>query len=161
MIKPRRCDGLFDLADLFNTCASLAGAPGAAVAKHLPKDRYVDGIDQASFLVADHGQSHRRSRIYTMNQFFSGVRIDEFKMIMAAQLEKAIFPRGFQAGFSGVVATQTGGVLMVNLYTDPQEDVNSGIRHIPMMVPLGAEATRYQEVLKKFPPVTKVAFGSN
>ena len=161
MIKPRRCDGLFDLADLFNTCTSLAGAPGAAVAKFLPKDRYVDGIDQASFLVADNGQSNRRSRIYTLNQFFSGVRIDEFKAIMAVELEKAIFPRGFQAGFSGAVVTQTGGVLMVNLYTDPQEDVNSGIRHIPMMVPLGAEATRYQEVLKKYPPKIKIGFDGN
>lgn len=161
MIKPRRCDGLFDLADLFNTCTSLAGAPGAAVTKFLPKDRYVDGIDQASFWLADNGQSNRRSRIYTLNQFFSGVRIDEFKALITVELEKAIFPRGFQAGFSGAVVTQTGGVLMVNLYTDPQEDVNSGIRHIPMMVPLGAEATRYQEVLKKYPPKFKVVFGGN
>jgi arylsulfatase A-like enzyme len=161
MIKPRRSDGLFDLADLFNTCISLAGAPGAAVTKYLPKGRYVDGIDQASFWVGDNGQSIRRSRIYTLNQFFSGVRIDEFKAILAAELEKAIFPRGFQAGFSGAVVTQTGGVLMVNLYTDPQEDVNSGIRHIPMAVVLGAEAARYQEVLKKYPPKVKVGFGGN
>ncbi|RJR46422.1 MAG: arylsulfatase [Deltaproteobacteria bacterium] len=161
MIKPRRCDGLFDLADLFNTCISLAGSSGAGVTNFLPKNRYVDGIDQASFLVADNGQSNRRSRIYTLNQFFSAVRLDEFKGLMAVELEKAIFPRGFQAGFSGGVLTQTGGVLMVNLYTDPQEDVNSGIRHIPMMVPLGAEAARYQEVLKKYPPQVKVGFGSN
>jgi arylsulfatase len=161
MIKPRRSDGLFDLADLFNTCISLAGAPGAAVDKFLPKDRYVDGIDQASFLLADQGQSNRRSRIYTLNQFFSGVRIDEFKMILAAELERLIFPRGFQAGFSGAVVNQTGGVLIVNLYTDPQEDVNSGIRHIPMGVVLGQEANRYQEVLKKFPPKVKVGFGAN
>ena len=50
---------------------------------------------------------------------------------------------------------------MVNLYTDPQEDVNSGIRHIPMMVPLGVEANRYQEVLKKYPPELKIGFGGN
>jgi arylsulfatase len=161
MIKPRRCDGLFDLADLFNTCVSLAGAPGAAVTEYLPKDRYVDGIDQASFLVGDNSQSNRRSRIYTLNQFFSGVRIDEFKCLHTLELEKAIFPRGFQAGFSGAVVTQTGGVLMVNLYTDPQEDVNSGIRHIPMAVPIGAEGSRYLEVLKKYPPKVKVGFGGN
>jgi arylsulfatase len=161
MIKPRKSDGLFDLGDLFNTCISLAGAPGAAVTKFLPKERYVDGIDQASFLVGDNSQSNRRSRIYTLNQFFSGVRVDEFKLIITAELEKAIFPRGFQAGFSGAVVTQTGGVLAVNLYTDPQEDVNSGVRHIPMMVPLGAEANRYLEVLKKYPPQMKVGFGGN
>ena len=83
------------------------------------------------------------------------------RLSLTVELEKAIFPRGFQAGFSGAVVTQTGGVLMVNLYTDPQEDVNSGIRHIPMMVPLGAEASRYQEVLKKYPPNVKVGFGGN
>ncbi|MFZ5452584.1 MAG: sulfatase-like hydrolase/transferase [Thermodesulfobacteriota bacterium] len=161
MIKPRRSDGLFDLADLFNTCVSLAGVPGAAVTKYLPQDRYVDGIDQASFWVADNSQSNRRSRIYTLNQFFSAIRIDEFKALLTVELEKAIFPRGYQAGFSGAVVTQTGGVLMVNLYTDPQEDVNSGIRHIPMMVPLGAEGSRYLEVLKKYPPKVKVGFGGN
>jgi arylsulfatase len=160
MIKPRRCDGLFDLADLFNTCLSLGGARGAEVTKFIPKERYVDGIDQASFWLADHGQSNRRSRIYTLNQYFSAVRIDEFKLQIAVELEKAIFPRGFQAGFSGAVVTQTGGVMVVNLYTDPKEDVNSGIRHIPMTVPLGAEATRYLEVLKKYPPKIKVGFGN-
>ena len=47
---------------------------------------------------------------------------------------------------------------MVNLYTDPQEDVNIGIRHIPAAVVLGAEYTRYLEVLKKFPTRIKVGF---
>ena len=72
MIKPRRSDGLFDLADLFNTTISLAGAPGAQAADYVPKAHYIDGIDQASFLLADQGLSNRRSRIYTMNQHLSG-----------------------------------------------------------------------------------------
>jgi arylsulfatase A-like enzyme len=161
MIAPRRCDGLFDLADLFNTCASLAGAPGAAITKFLPQNHYVDGIDQTSFWLADTGQSNRRSRIYTLNQFFSGVRIDEFKCILTAELEKAIFPRGYQGGFSGAVVTQTGGAIVVNLYTDPQEDVNVGIRHIPMGMGLLQEVDRYQQVLKKYPPKFKVGFVGN
>jgi hypothetical protein len=37
MIKRRRCDGLFDLGDIFNTCASPAGVTGKEVAKFLPK----------------------------------------------------------------------------------------------------------------------------
>lgn len=160
MISPRKSDGLFDLADLFNTCISVAGAPGAEVAKYLPKDRYVDGIDQTSFLLAENGLANRRSRFYTLNAHLAGVRIDEFKYIAAMELEKALFPRGFQAGFSGAVVTETGGVTMVNLYTDPKEDVNSGIRHIPATVVLGAEMSRYQEVLKRFPPSVKVGFGA-
>ena len=102
-------------------------------------DRYVDGIDQTSFLVADDGLSNRRSRIFTLNELFSAVRIDEFKLIGALELEKALFPRGFHGGFSGAIVTSTEGVTMVNLYTDPQEDVNVGIRHIPAGVVLGAE----------------------
>ena len=158
MVSPRKSDGLFDLADLFNTSISIAGASGAEVTKYLPKERYVDGIDQASFFLADNGLSNRRSRFYTLNEHLSGVRIDEFKLIAAAALEKAIFPRGFQGGFSGAIVTETGGVTMVNLYTDPREDVNVGIRHIPASVVLGAEYGRYVEVLKRFPSRVKVGF---
>ena len=96
-----------------------------------------------------------------MNEFFSAVRIDEFKLHIVVELEKAIFPRGFQAGFSGAMVTQTGGVLVTNLYTDPQEDVNVGIRHIPATVPIGAEADRYLGVLKKYPPVIKVGYAGD
>lgn len=160
VISQRKSDGLLDLADLFNTCISIAGAPGAEVTKYLPKDRYVDGIDQTSFLIADNGLSNRRSRIYTLNQHFSAVRIDEFKLIGVLELEKAIFPRGYQGGFSGAIVAETGGPTMVNLYTDPQEDVTVGIRHIPATVVLGAEYNRYSEVLKRFPPRVKVGFTS-
>jgi len=161
MIDPRRSDGLFDLADIFNTCISLAGAPGAGVTKHLPEDRYVDGIDQTSFLLADKGESCRRSRIYTLNQYLSGIRIDEFKSIITCELEKAIFPRGYQGGFSGAIVTETGGVTFVNLYADPKEDINSGIRHIPAGEPLLAELSRYLEVMKKYPMQVKVGFAGN
>ncbi len=161
VIGPRKSDGLFDLADLFNTCLSIAGMPGAEVAANLPKDRYVDGVDQTPFLIADNGQSSRRSRIYTLNQYFSGVRVDEFKSIFTVELEDAIFPRGYNAGFSGAIVTETGGATMVNLYTDPQEDINIGVRHIPMGVVLLSEVERYQNVLKKYPPQTKVGFTGN
>ena len=160
MITPRRSDGLFDLADLFNTALSLAGAPGAQAAQYVPKTHYIDGIDQTSFLLADQGQSNRRSRIYTMNQFLSAIRIDEFKMHTVVELEQAIFPRGFTGGFSGAMVTNTGGVTMTNLYTDPKEDVSIGIRHLPIAVIMNAEGKRYKEVLRKYPPITKVGFGN-
>ncbi|MFC2149245.1 sulfatase-like hydrolase/transferase [Candidatus Auribacterota bacterium] len=161
MIKPRKSDGLFDLADLFNTFISLAGVPGAGVTKYLPKDRYVDGIDQTSFLLADKGESCRRSRIYTLNQYFSAVRIDEFKYTITMELEDAIFKKGYPAGFSGAIVTQTGGTAVVNLYTDPQEDVSIGVRHLPITVPLFSEADRYKEVLKKYPAQEKIGFQGN
>ena len=160
MIKPHKTDGIFDLADLFNTCLSIAGVPGSKVTKYLPKDRYVDGVDQTSFLLADEGESCRYSRIYTLNQFLSGVRIDEFKLIIAAELEGAMFPKGYTAGFSGSIVTQTGGTTMVNLYTNPKEDVTVGVRHLPVTMPLMAEVDRYTDVLKKYPPQEKVGFPS-
>jgi len=39
--------------------------------------------------------------------------------------------------------------------------VSIGIRHILMPVAIGAEATRYQEVLKKYPPEFKIGFSGN
>jgi arylsulfatase len=161
LIKPHKSDGLFDLQDLFNTCLSIAGIKGADVNKYISKDIYVDGIDQLSFLLADNGLSNRRSHIYTLNQYFSAVRIDEFKAAMTMELEDLICPRGYPAGFSGAIITQTGGAILNNLYTNPQEDENVGIRHIPMTVPIGAEAERYFMILKKYPPKQKISFGGN
>lgn len=161
VIEPRKSDGLFDLADLFNTCASIAGAPGAEVTKFLPKDRYVDGIDQTAFWLAPEGRSCRRSRIYTMNQFFSALRMDEFKAHITVELQEAIFQRGFTGGFSGSIVTRTGGGTVTNIYTNPQEDTSIGIRHIPMTIPLLGEIQRYEAVLKKYPPKIIIGFSGN
>jgi arylsulfatase len=49
----------------------------------------------------------------------------------------------------------------VNLYANPQEDVNVGIRHIPMAVPVGAAASDYIAELVKYPPQFKIGFASN
>jgi len=75
------------------------------VTKYLPKKCYVDGIDQTAFLLADHGQSARSSRIYTVNAHVSGVRIDEWKFITVAELQQAIFSNGHKGGFSGAMVT--------------------------------------------------------
>lgn len=156
MITPRRSDGLFDYADIFNTCISIAGAPKQEVTKFIPKDRYVDGVDQASFLLASDGESTRRSRIYTLNQHLSAIRIDEFKFSMVVELQDAIYPRGWTGGFSGAIITETGGGTATNLYTNPQEDVSIGIRHLPLSIAVGEELSRYGEVLKKYPPQFKI-----
>jgi arylsulfatase A-like enzyme len=160
MITPGRSDGLFDLADLFNTALSLAGKRGAEIGK-AAGDRYVDGIDQLSFLVGDEHLSNRRSRIYTLNQYFAGVRIDEFKASATLELEQAVFQRGYTGGFGGAIVTETGGAIVTNLYTNPQEDTSVGIRHIPMAVMLGQEGQRYEKVLKKYPIHITVGFSGN
>jgi arylsulfatase len=161
MIKPRRSDGLFDLGDLFNTGISLAGKPGVQVAQFVPKTTYIDGIDQIGLLVADNGQSARRSRPYTLNQYFAMIRVDEFKYIWTAEVQNGFVQKGDIGGFSGVIATDTGGAVLFNLYTDPQEDVSVGVRHIPMAVPVIGAAGWYMKELIKYPPQFKIGFLSN
>jgi arylsulfatase len=151
MIEPRKSEGLFDLADLFNTSLALAGKPGADAGKLVPADRYIDGIDQTSFLLAENGESNRRSIFYFWNDQLSAVRMDEFKFMILAQNPDSINRLGNKGGLSGS-AEQSWATIMFNLYTNPQEDESIGIRHIPMGIPLTDEIGRYQGVLKKFPP---------
>ncbi len=157
MVAPRKSEGLFDLADIFPTALNLAGKPGAEIGKMLPADRYVDGIDQASFLLADKGDSNRRSVLYWMLTTFAAVRIDEFKYHQAVQVTDLITQKGWNAGFSGGVLDKTGGTLMFNLYTNPQEDASVGLRHDPVLSILQTEFGRYRrQVLTKFPPNFKL-----
>jgi len=161
MIKPRRSEGLFDLADLFNTSISLAGKPGAEVTEFVPKTTYIDGIDQTGLFLADNGESARKSRPYTLNQYFAMMRVDEFKYIFTAEIQGGFFDKGDVGGFSGPIVTETGGGIMVNLYTNPQEDVSVGVRHIPMTVPVIGEVGWYMKELMKYPPQFKIGFASN
>jgi len=156
VIPARKTEGLFDYADMFNTFAALAGISGADLATKVPADRYIDGIDQTAFLLADEGQSARRSRIYTLNAHFSAVRVDEFKLHMIVELQDAVFNLGYKGGFSGVIVQETGGTTCTNLYTNPQEDMSIGVRHLPMLIPIGQEADRYAGVLKKYPPKIQI-----
>lgn len=161
MIAPRVSDGLFDYADLLPTMLSLNGVRGAEIGGKFKPDRYVDGVDQLSFLIADDGQSNRRSRPYTLNQYFAGVRVDEFKYIWTGELQNSIVQKGDIGGFSGSLFTDAGGGVMFNLYTNPQEDVSIGIRHIPMMEPVLQAGAFYMKELMNFPPQFKIGFLSN
>jgi arylsulfatase len=161
MIAPRKSDQLFDLADILPTALHLAGYPGAKLAELFPEKTYIDGVDQTAYLVADEGLSARRSRIYTLNQYYSAIRIDEFKATITGEIEDGIMKRGYTGGFSGSIFTDTGGAVIVNLYTNPQEDVSIGIRHIPMAVPLGETGGWYLKELFEYPPQFKIGFMSN
>jgi arylsulfatase len=63
-----------------------------------------------------------------------------------------ITKKGYNAGFSGGIVEKTGGLVMFNLYTNPQEDDSVGIRHIPAWNAVSSEFARYKGVLQKFPP---------
>lgn len=157
MIEPRKSEGLFDLSDLFPTALSLTGKTGAEVAALVPAKTYIDGVDQASFLLGTKGQSNRRAVHYFWNGQLSAVRIDEFKYHLLVQQPYAITQRGSQGGFSGTIMPTAGGTIF-NLYTNPQEDNTIGIRHIPMGVALQAEEQAYKEILKQYPAKVQISF---
>jgi arylsulfatase A-like enzyme len=161
MITPRKSEGLFDLADLFNTGISLAGKPGKGAAEFVSATTYIDGVDQTGMLLADNGQSARRSRLYTLNQYLSAMRVDEFKYIWTAHIDNAVVQKGDWGGFSGSIFTESGGTIFFNLYTNPEEDVSIGVRHIPMTIPVIAAAGDYLKELIKYPPEFKIGFLSN
>jgi arylsulfatase len=54
-----------------------------------------------------------------------------------------------------------GRGINVNLYTDPQEDVNVGIRDIPAGGAANSAAGDYMQELIKDPPQFKIGFLSN
>jgi arylsulfatase len=66
-----------------------------------------------------------------------------------------VVQKGDIGGFSGSIFTDTGGAIVFNLYTNPQEDVSIGIRHIPLAVPLGETGGWYLKELIKYPPQFK------
>jgi len=155
MIEPRKSEGLFDMSDLFPTFLSLSGTTGADIGALVPSDRYIDGIDQTSFLLAENGESNRRSILYFLNEELSGVRIDEFKYMQVVQLPHLITQTGYQGGISGGIVHSAGSTIF-NLYSNPQEDDSVGIRHIPIGVPLLTEMQRYQAVMEKFPVTVQI-----
>jgi len=53
-------------------------------------------------------------------------------------------------------AIRIGGGTMTNLYTNPQGDVSDGIRHVPVQSVLQDEMLRYQNILKQYPPSSKM-----
>jgi len=149
VISPGRVsDGLFDLSDLFTTCISLADAK-----EKLPKDRYIDGIDQASFLLADQGKSNRSSIFYWLQDNFSAVRVGEYKLMEMSTVMTADTPDA--GGLTGKTVHYTYGHLF-NLYLDPKEEHNLIIRKIPIAETLTHELERHMATFKKYPPKIQV-----
>lgn len=145
MIKPgRESDGLFDLADLYATALTLAGA-----GDKLPNDRYVDSIDQTSFLLADDGDSNRKFVYYWLGDRFSAVRFGEYKFM--AVTEQDVPNDYLEGGFSGSATTMAYGALY-NLYLDPKETHNFMIRKLPYITLYERAAARHLGTFKAFPP---------
>ena len=66
----RQSDGLFDFNDLLPTVLALAGET-----PRLPTDRFIDGVDQSSFLLAPDGLSNRKYHYYWLTKHVLGAAL--------------------------------------------------------------------------------------
>ena len=78
-------DGLFNFSDFLPTALALAG-----VTDKVPADRYIDGIDQSSFLLAPDGFSNRKYHYYWLGGTLSALRVGEYKFVTLAAISADI-----------------------------------------------------------------------
>lgn len=134
---------LFDLMDLFNTSVRLAGA-----SDKIPTDRYIDGIDQSSFLFGENAHS-LREKVFIWAQYTPvAMRMHEYK----------IFTKVMETGAQWLdidMATMTNVGLapwLFNLYIDPKEQYPVGHRLNPWLASLVQEMKQHAATFKKYPP---------
>ncbi len=145
MVQPGQVsDGLFDLSDLFSTALNLAGAQDK-----LPKDRFIDGVDQTSFILGNSGDSNRKAVYYWQGDKLAAIRTAEFKMVMFG-LVPDYHDSVNAAGLSSHVEEYYLPKLF-NLYLDPQERHNYLNRKTTYAVGLKALADRHLETFNKYP----------
>jgi arylsulfatase len=110
----RSSDGLFSFTDVLPTALTLAGA-----ASTVPTDRFIDGVDQSSFLLAPDGRSNRKFQYYWLLRNLSAIRCGELKMMIMNTSDDAT-DVDRPGGFTGVTQNYTYPRLY-NLYLDPKE----------------------------------------
>jgi len=144
MIAPgRESDDLFDLMDLFNTSARLAG-----VEQKIPTDRYIDGIDQTSFLLADEGSSNREKVYIWAERDLMAMRMYEYKIHVKVVQEHAQWLNIDMTTISDVGLAPW----LFNLYIDPKEQYPVGHRMNAFLASMAAEMKAHAATFKKYPP---------
>lgn len=144
MIKRgRESAELFDLMDLFNTSVALAGATDK-----IPTDRYIDGIDQTAFLLADNGHS-KGEKVFIWSQYTPvAMRMYEYKMFT-----KVMQPQAQWLDIDMATMTDVGlSPWVFNLYIDPKEQYSVGHRLNAWVASLGQEFKAHAAMFKQYPP---------
>ena len=141
----RQSDGLFDFNDMLPTALALAGASDL-----LPSDRYIDGIDQSSFILAPNGLSSRKYHYYWLSQTFSGLRCGEYKMVLSATSDDSTDAAG-TGGFTGVLE-RFAYPRLYNLYLDPKEQHNYLTRKLAYVEAFQLGMRNHLGTFKRFPP---------
>jgi arylsulfatase len=151
----RVSDGLFDVTDMFNTSLRIAGIDAIQA---VPKDRYIDGIDQSGFLLTDAGQTAREAvYMYNWDQFMA-VRWGQYKMSISEVQIGNDNVRAIGGLDNGLIVTPNTATLY-NLYIDPKERRNvltqkawvAAYAFTPLLTLHGA-------TMAKYPTVTKVRY---
>lgn len=144
MIKPgRQSDDLFDLMDLFNTSLHIAGA-----SDKIPTDRYIDGIDQTSFFLADDGRSNREKVYMWSERDFMAMRMYEYKIHV-----KVVETHAQWLGIDMTTVSEVGlAPWLFNLYIDPKEEYPVGHRMNAFLASMAAEMKAHGATFKKYPP---------
>ena len=122
----------------------LAGAPGA-----VPSDRFIDSVDQTSFLLAADGNSNRKFHYYWLLTAMAALRVGEYKYVMRGMSEgdHDVLNHG---GFSGAIEAYPYGKLF-NLYLDPKETRSYLIRKLVYIELLQQAIARHQRTFREYP----------
>jgi arylsulfatase len=153
-IDPGRVsDGIFSQMDLFTTFLTMAGAESS-----LPDDRFIDGVDQTSFLLTPDGLSNRKHQYYWLGGTFSALRVGEYKFMMASisDDDRDVHNPG---GFTGVTQKYPYGRLY-NLYLDPKETRSYLIRKLAYLNAFTGGVAKHIGTFAKYPPKTTVGIGA-
>ena len=117
----RVSDGLFDLMDAYNTFARIGGV------ESLPADRYIDGIDQTGWLLAedDDRQESNREAVYCWGgQEFYATRWREFKrfeQIITIGMNPGPSTAGGTVNATRNPTTEPSFGWYFNIWADPKE----------------------------------------
>jgi arylsulfatase len=122
----------------------LAGAD-----ERMPDDRYIDGVDQTSFLLAPEGDTNRKHQYYWLGKTFSGMRVGEYKFMLASisDDDRDVHNPG---GFTGVAQKYPYGRLY-NLYLDPKETRSYLIRKLPYLEALRTGIASHLMTFAQYP----------
>jgi arylsulfatase len=148
----RVSDGLFAFSDLLPTALGLAGEP-----ERLPDDRFIDGVDQTSFLLAPDGRSNRKHQYYWLGQQFSALRVGEYKFMLASISDDSTDVAN-PGGFTGVSQKYPYGRLY-NLYLDPKETRSYLIRKLAYLEAFQRGVGDHVRTFRDHPP--KLVVGLN
>ena len=149
----RVSDGLMSFSDLLPTAMTLAGAP-----ERVPTDRYVDGIDQTSFLLAPDGTSCRKYHYYWLVDTFSGLRVGEYKWLLSSTSDDETDVHG-TGGFTGVTQRYTYPRLF-NLYLDPKESKSYLTRKLAYLEVLREGMRDHLATFQAYPPKKVMGLGA-